>query len=51
MFGISTLQLVIFAIVLLLLFGKRLPATMRSICEGIREFKAGTRETLDKIES
>jgi sec-independent protein translocase protein TatA len=41
MFGLSASHLLIFAIVGLLLFGNRLPSTMRSLGEGLREFKKG----------
>lgn len=37
-------QLLIVAAVILLLFGHRLPGTMRSLGQGINEFKRGLRE-------
>lgn len=37
-------QLVILAIVVLLLFGSRLPSTMRSLGKSITEFKKGVKE-------
>ena len=37
--GIGAVELVVFALVLLLLFGKRLPTVMRSMGQGIFEFK------------
>lgn len=50
MFGFSAGELMIFAVVALLLFGKRLPSTMRSLGEGIRAFKEGTQETISHSE-
>ena len=49
-------QLLIVGLVILLLFGNRLPSVMRSLGEGITEFKKGIRgsgsdpKTDDKIE-
>ena len=37
-------ELVIFAFIVLLLFGKRLPGVMRSMGKSIVEFKKGTQE-------
>jgi sec-independent protein translocase protein TatA len=48
--GISPLQLLIVAAVILLLFGHRLPGTMRSLGQGINEFKRGLREADDEEE-
>jgi sec-independent protein translocase protein TatA len=46
MFGfLSTSHLILFAIVGLLLFGNRLPATMRSLGQSLREFKDGLNST------
>ncbi len=42
---------VIILIVALLLFGKRLPEVMRSLGQGIHQFKKGLREVEDEIES
>jgi sec-independent protein translocase protein TatA len=39
--GLGTMELVIVAGVILLLFGSRLPKVMRSLGEGIVEFKRG----------
>lgn len=41
MFGVGTPELIIVGIVVLLLFGSRLPKVMRSLGEGIVEFKRG----------
>jgi len=39
--GLSPLHLFIILIVVLLLFGNRLPSVMRSLGEGVVEFKKG----------
>jgi TatA/E family protein of Tat protein translocase len=39
MFGFGFGEMLVFALVVLLLFGKRLPATMRSLGVGIRGFR------------
>ena len=41
MFGLSVSHLLIFAVAGLLLFGNRLPATMRSLGQSLTEFKKG----------
>jgi len=41
MFGLGPTELMIGAAVALLLFGKRLPETMRALGSSIREFKRG----------
>jgi len=41
MFGLGTTELIIVGVVVLLLFGSRLPKVMRSLGEGIVEFKRG----------
>lgn len=41
MFGLGTPELLIFAVIILVLFGKRIPGAMRSIGQGIHEFKKG----------
>jgi sec-independent protein translocase protein TatA len=42
MFGfIGTTELIIIAIIVLILFGTRLPAVMRSLGQGVVEFKKG----------
>ena len=38
------MELIIIAIIVLLLFGNRLPSVMRSLGQSITEFKKGTRE-------
>lgn len=44
MFGISAWQLLFLLIIVLLLFGKRLPDTMRSLGKSVTEFKKGVKE-------
>ncbi|MFM8577609.1 MAG: twin-arginine translocase TatA/TatE family subunit [Planctomycetaceae bacterium] len=41
MFGLGTTELLIVGAVVLLLFGSRLPKVMRSLGQGIVEFKKG----------
>lgn len=41
-------QLMLFALVVLLLFGSRLPSTMRSLGKSVNEFKKGIREGEDE---
>jgi sec-independent protein translocase protein TatA len=44
MFGIGTTELIVICILALILFGNRLPSVMRSLGQGITEFKKGLRE-------
>jgi len=39
MFGIGHLELLVVGVVMLLLFGNRLPSVMRSLGSGLAEFK------------
>jgi sec-independent protein translocase protein TatA len=48
MFGIGPLQLLIVLIVVLLLFGNRLPSLARSLGQSLNEFKRGVKEIEDK---
>ncbi len=41
MFGIGTTELVVVGIVVLILFGSRLPVAMKSLGQGFRQFKEG----------
>jgi sec-independent protein translocase protein TatA len=41
MFGIGTTELVVIGIVILVLFGNRIPQTMKSLGQGLRQFKEG----------
>jgi sec-independent protein translocase protein TatA len=45
--GIGMPELVVMAIIVLLLFGNRLPGVMRSLGQSITEFKKGTRDGAD----
>ncbi len=40
-FGLGPGELLIFAVIVLLLFGNRLPSVMRSLGRGVVEFKKG----------
>ena len=44
MFGLGTTELLIFAVVVLVLFGSRLPKVMRSLGSSVTEFKKGVNE-------
>jgi len=39
--------MIVIAIIVLLLFGNRLPSVMKSLGQSITEFKKGTREGID----
>ena len=47
MFGLGGMELAILGIVLILLFGNRLPAVMRSLGQSANEFKKGVNEIVD----
>jgi len=47
--GIGTQELIIFGIIALLLFGKRLPEVARSMGKGIVEFKKGLAGIEDEV--
>ncbi len=44
-------QIVILALIVLLLFGSRLPQTMRSLGKSVNEFKKGIREGEEEAEA
>lgn len=44
------LELVIIAVIVLLLFGNRLPSTMRSLGRGVIEFKKGIQGVEDDVD-
>jgi sec-independent protein translocase protein TatA len=50
MFGLGHWELVIIAIIVLLLFGNRLPSVMRSLGRGVVEFKKGVSGIEDDIQ-
>ncbi len=50
MFGLGHWELVIVAIIVLLLFGNRLPSVMRSLGRGVVEFKKGVSGVEDDIQ-
>ena len=47
-FGWGHWELIIVLVILLLLFGRRLPEVMRSMGRGAKEFKKGLQEDLDE---
>jgi sec-independent protein translocase protein TatA len=51
MLGLGTWELAIVAVVVLLLFGNRLPSVMRSLGRGVVEFKKGVRGIEEDIET
>jgi len=50
MFGVGVWQILIVLLVLLLLFGTRLPSLARSLGQSIVEFKKGVKEIEDKTD-
>ena len=51
LFGTGGYEWIIILVVALLLFGRRLPEVMRSMGQGIRQFKKGLHEVEEDIES
>ena len=49
MFGLGTTELLIVGVVVLLLFGNRLPSVMRSLGKGVVEFKKGVSGIEDDV--
>ncbi|WP_254510027.1 twin-arginine translocase TatA/TatE family subunit [Anatilimnocola floriformis] len=47
MFGIGTTELLVVGIVVLVLFGNRIPQTMKSLGVGLAEFKKGINSNTD----
>lgn len=43
-FPFGTTELMVFLVIALLLFGSRLPSTMRSLGKSVNEFKKGLKE-------
>lgn len=50
MFGLGPAELVVLGIVVLLLFGSRLPSVMRSLGRGVVEFKKGVQGIEDDLD-
>jgi len=44
MFGLGTTELIVLAVIVLLLFGSRLPSAMRSLGGSFNAFKKGLKE-------
>ena len=51
MFGVGPMELAVAAVVILLLFGNRLPGLMRSVGRSVVEFKKGVNDTGDDAEA
>jgi len=51
MFGIGTTELLIVGFIVLILFGSRLPSVMRSLGQGVVEFKKGVQGIEDEKET
>lgn len=51
MFGVGPTELLIVGVIVLLLFGNRLPSVMRSLGLGITEFKKGIQGVEEENES
>ena len=51
MFGVGPMELAVVAVVILLLFGNRLPGLMRSVGRSVVEFKKGVNDTDDNPEA
>lgn len=51
MFGIGPVQIIVVLLVVLLLFGSRLPGVARSLGQSIVEFKKGVKGIEDKSQS
>lgn len=52
MFGLGMQELIIIAIIVLILFGSRLPSVMRNLGRGVTEFKKGVQgEEEDEVAS
>lgn len=47
---LGTWEVVVIGVVMLLLFGNRLPEVMRSMGRGVVEFKKGLKETQEELE-
>ncbi len=47
--GIGHTEIIIIVVVMLLVFGNRIPEVMRSLGRGVTQFKKGIRDTEDEI--
>ncbi len=50
MFGIGMQEMIIVMVIVLVLFGHRLPSVMRSMGRGIKEFKEGVNDPVEPDE-
>lgn len=50
MFGLGPMEMVIVGVIVLLLFGNRLPSVMRSLGRGITEFNKGVKGIEDDVD-
>ena len=50
-FGLGSTELLIVGVIVLLLFGNRLPSVMRSMGKGIVEFRKGVQGIEDDVET
>ncbi len=50
-FNLGPYEIIIIGVVMLILFGNRLPEVMRSMGKGVVEFKRGLKETQNEISS
>ncbi len=50
MFGIGTTEMIVVMVVILVLFGHRLPSVMRSMGRGIKEFKEGVNDSTEETD-
>lgn len=51
MFGVGPTEMIVIGIVLVLLFGTRLPAIARSLGSSVTEFKSGLNDVKSEIKS
>jgi sec-independent protein translocase protein TatA len=48
MFGLGPTEIIVIGIIVLLLFGSRIPSMMRSLGQGVTEFKKGVQGIEDE---
>jgi len=51
MFGLGPWELAIIAVVVLLVFGNRLPSVMRSLGQGVVQFKKGLQDVEEEVKN